>query len=77
VVGDLLGGEVEGVVIVEDDDAVEAVVFGDVRGGHRVLTPHPPEDVGGRALLRAAERVPDRGFYLALEVHAHAGIQRT
>src|SRR5215216_2302152 len=65
VVGDLLGGEVERVVVVEDDDAVEAVVLGDVRGGDRVLAPHPPEDVRGGAVLGVAERIADRGLYLA------------
>src|SRR3712207_2091684 len=61
VVGDLLRGEVEGVVVVEDDDAVEGVVLGDVRGGYRVLAFYAAEDVGGGCFLRAGGRVPRGG----------------
>jgi hypothetical protein len=67
---------VEGVVVVEDDDAVEGVVLGDVGGGYRVLAFDAAEDVGWGSFLRAAERVPGGGLYLALEVEAHAGVER-
>ena len=73
---DLLGREVEGVVVVEDDDAVEAVVLGDVRGRGRVVAFHAAEDVGRRAFLRVAERVALGGGYLAVEVEADPGVER-
>src|SRR5918999_5630984 len=70
VAGDLLGREVEGVVVVEDDDAVEAVVLGDVRGRGRVLAFHAAEDIRRGAFLWVAEWVSLRRRYLAVEVEA-------
>src|SRR5215212_9660122 len=75
VASDLLGREVEGVVVVEDDDTVEAVVLGDVRGRGRVLAFHAAEDVRRGAVLRVAERVAFGRGYLAVEVEADAGIE--
>src|SRR5215212_2508360 len=76
VAGDLLGREVQGVVVVEDDDAVEAVVLGDVRGRGRVLAFHAAEDVRGGALLGVAKWVPLGSRYLAVEVEADTGVER-
>ncbi len=45
-------------MVVEDDEAVEAVVLGDVRGRYRVGAPDAAEDVLGCHLLGCAERVP-------------------
>src|ERR671920_2480204 len=53
----LLRREVEGVVVVEDHDAVEAVVLGYVGGGGGVFALHPAEHVGGGAVLGVAKRV--------------------
>src|SRR5829696_5645063 len=74
--GDLLGREVEGIVVVEDDDAVEAVVLGDVRGRGRVLALHAAEDVRGGALLGVAKWVPLGSRYLAVELEADTGVER-
>jgi hypothetical protein len=76
VAGDLLGCEVERVVVVEDDDAVEAVVLGNVRGRGRVLAFDAAEDVGRRAVFRMAERVAFCCGYLAVEVQADARVER-
>src|SRR5215212_2129062 len=75
VAGDLLGREVEGVVVVEDDNAVEAVVLGDVRGRGRVLAFHAAEDIRRRAVPRVTERVAFGSRYLAVEVEADAGVK--
>ena len=42
-VGVLLGGEVERVGLVEDDDGVRSFVFGHVAGGDEAFVPHPAE----------------------------------
>src|SRR5919107_689543 len=77
VASDLLGREVEGVVVVEDDDAVEAIVLGDVRGRGRMLALHAAEHVRRGAAFRVAERIAFRRGYLAVEVQADAGVERT
>ena len=63
--------------VVEDRDAVEAVVLGDVRGGGRMFAPNAAEDVGGGAGFGVAERVAAGRLYLALQVEVHAGVQGT
>src|SRR5215203_714163 len=67
-----LGVDFEGLAapfqVVEDDEAVETVVLGDVRSRGRVLTLHTAEDVGRRAFLWVAEWVSLGRRYLAVEV---------
>jgi hypothetical protein len=65
----------EGVVVVEDDNAVEAIVLGDVRGGSRMLAFDTAEDVGWRAFLRVAEWVSFRRCYLTVEVQVDARVE--
>src|SRR5215210_3066993 len=64
-------------MVVEDHDAVEAVVLGDVRGGGRMFAPDAAEDVGGGTGFGAAERVAAGRLYLALQIEVHAGVQGT
>jgi hypothetical protein len=64
-------------VVVEDHDAVEAVILGDVRGGGRMFAPDAAEDVGGGAGFGVAERVAVGRLYVALQVEVHAGVQGT
>src|SRR5919112_499419 len=64
----LLRGKVEGVVIVEDDEAMETIVLGDVRGSSRMGTPDAAEDVRWCSLFRCAERVPLGALDLTLQV---------
>src|SRR5215208_846253 len=68
VVVHLLRGKVEGVVVIEDDEAMEAIVLGDVRGRSRMGTPDAAEDVRWCPLLRRAERVPLGALDLTLQV---------
>src|SRR5215208_7089780 len=75
VASDLLGREVEGVVVLEDDHAVEAVVLGYVRGRDRVFALDATEDVGRCAFLRVAEWVAFRRCYLPAEVKADARVE--
>src|SRR5215210_1072750 len=63
------------VMVVEDDDAVEAVVLGDVRGGGRVFALDAAEHVGRGAVVRVAEGVAFGGGDLAFEVEADAGVE--
>jgi hypothetical protein len=63
-------------VVVEDDDAVEPVVLGDVGGRGGVLAPDAAEDVGRGPLFGSAERVALGGGYLLVEVEANAGVER-
>src|SRR5919199_3341443 len=65
VVVHLLRREGERVVIVEDDEAVEAVVLGHVRGRDRMRASDATEDIRRRSLLGHTERVPAAIFDLA------------
>ena len=60
-------------MVVEDDDAVEAIVLGHIRGGSRGLAFDTAEDVGWRAFLWVAEWVAFRRCYLAVEVQVDDG----
>src|SRR5207244_3080844 len=52
----------EGIMLVENQNAVVAVVFGDVRSGDPVLSANAPERVRGRSCLRVAERIVSRSL---------------
>src|SRR5918994_789495 len=64
----LLRSKAEGIVVVEDNEAMEAIVLGDVRGRSRMETPDAAEDVRWCPLLRRAERVPLGALDLTLQV---------
>src|SRR3990172_3833257 len=68
VVVDLVPGEAQRVLLLEDHQAVEAIELSDVAGGHAPLALDPPEAVLRRQLVRSVEGLAIATLQLLVQV---------